>query len=71
MASFSLSKPYRPVVNCKRGWREGFVCPLDRVLTYKNLIYLRDLSEVGATFCKSVEKPVEEGTILFEWSVPV
>ena len=34
MASFSLSKPNK--------W-EGLVCPLDRVLTYKNLIYLLNL----------------------------
>ena len=41
IASFSLSNPMRdPLVTDNGAGREGLVCPLDRVLTYKNLIYL-------------------------------
>ena len=45
MASFSLSKHIKTLskpIAAGAGW-VGLACPLDRVLTYKNLIYLLNL----------------------------
>ena len=55
IASFSLSKPVRPLVSWQRGRWEGLVCPLDRVLTYKNLIYLLNLQ----FYCVNTSYPMD------------
>ena len=56
MSSFSLSNPMKdPLVTDSGAGREGLVCPLDRVLTSKNLIYLLNLQ----FYCINTSNPMD------------